>query len=229
MWVGSARRGPRGRWCRRSGSRAGARRRRGPGRAPRPRGRPRRCGRRAGRSCSRRGSRGRSSSSALRRTNRVWGSGPSDASTRSNTPSTMVSARSTSPPKSAWPGVSTMLSFTSVPPGGVHRTAVFLARMVMPFSRSRSRESMTRSTTSAFSRTPPVWRMKASTSVVLPWSTWAMIARLRMPSTGRRSGRTRASVMELAVGVISRPGGSWGSTSLADDRRVPQALGWVDL
>ena len=52
-------------------------------------------------------------SSALRSTNRVCGSGPSLASTSSSTPSTIVSARSTSPPKSAWPGVSTMLIFTS--------------------------------------------------------------------------------------------------------------------
>jgi hypothetical protein len=51
--------------------------------------------------------------------------------------------RSTSPPKSAWPGVSMMLIF--VPPC---RTAVFLARIVMPFSRSRSPVSMTRSLTS---------------------------------------------------------------------------------
>ena len=48
-------------------------------------------------------------SSALRSTNRVCGSGPSDASTSSITPSTIDSVRSTSPPKSAWPGVSTML------------------------------------------------------------------------------------------------------------------------
>ena len=54
--------------------------------------------------------------------------------------------------------------------------AVFLARMVMPRSRSRSLESMTRSTVSWFSRyTPPclsIW----STRVVLPWSTWAIMA-----------------------------------------------------
>ena len=48
-------------------------------------------------------------SSALRSTKRVCGSGPSDASTSSITPSTIDSVRSTSPPKSAWPGVSTML------------------------------------------------------------------------------------------------------------------------
>ena len=42
-------------------------------------------------------------------TKRVCGIGPSTASTSSSTPSTMLSTRSTSPPKSAWPGVSTML------------------------------------------------------------------------------------------------------------------------
>src|SRR5215217_942690 len=56
---------------------------------------------------------GSPASSALRSTKRVWGSGPSEASTRSITPSTMDRPRSTSPPKSAWPGVSTRLSFTS--------------------------------------------------------------------------------------------------------------------
>ena len=45
--------------------------------------------------------------------------------------------RSTSPPKSAWPGVSTILM--RVPS---HSTLVHLARMVMPRSRSRSLESM---------------------------------------------------------------------------------------
>src|SRR5579872_551320 len=117
---------------------------------------------------------GRRRSSALRSTKRVWGSGPSLASTRSSTPSTMASARSTSPPKSAWPGVSTMLSF--IPPC---RTAVFLARMVMPFSRSRSIESSTRTATSWFSRNTPDCHNMASTSVVLPWSTCATMARLR--------------------------------------------------
>ena len=54
--------------------------------------------------------------------------------------------------------------------------AVFFARMVMPRSRSRSPESMTRSTVSWFSRyTPPCFSI-SSTRVVLPWSTWAMMA-----------------------------------------------------
>ena len=45
----------------------------------------------------------------------------------------------------------------------------------MPFSRSRSPESRTRSTTAWLERKAPVWRSIASTSVVLPWSTWATI------------------------------------------------------
>jgi len=51
---------------------------------------------------------------ALRVTKRVCGIGPSTASTSRSTPSTIDSTRSTSPPKSAWPGVSTMLM--RVPP-----------------------------------------------------------------------------------------------------------------
>src|SRR5881296_2118968 len=84
-------------------------------------------------------------------------SGP-PASTSSRQPSAMLSTRSTSPPKSACPGVSMMLIVTSP-----CRIDVFLARMVMRFSRK-------------------VWLCfsSASTSVVLPWSTWAMIATFRM-------------------------------------------------
>ena len=51
-------------------------------------------------------------SNALRSTNRVCGIGPSAASTSSSTPSAILRTRSTSPPKSAWPGVSMMLTFT---------------------------------------------------------------------------------------------------------------------
>ena len=113
--------------------------------------------------------------SALPSTNLVCGSGPSAASTSSTTPSTMERMRSTSPPKSAWPGVSTML--TRVP---FQTTEVALARMVMPRSRSRSLESMARSATCWFSRKVPDCLSRQSTSVVLPWSTCAMIATLRM-------------------------------------------------
>ena len=55
---------------------------------------------------------GRDSSRAFFSTNRVWGMGPSKASTSSSTPPTIFSTRSTSPEKSAWPGVSTMLILT---------------------------------------------------------------------------------------------------------------------
>ena len=49
----------------------------------------------------------------------------------------------------------------------------------MPFSRSRSIESMTRSATDSFARKAPDCHNMASTRVVLPWSTWAMMATLR--------------------------------------------------
>ena len=120
---------------------------------------------------------GRPASSALRSTKRVCGSGPSLASTSSSTPSTIFSVRSTSPPKSAWPGVSMML--IRVPRKWME---VFLAMMVMPFSRSRSIESITRSATCSLARKMPLCQSIASTSVVLPWSTWAMMARLRTSS-----------------------------------------------
>src|SRR5205809_2562245 len=54
--------------------------------------------------------------------------------------------------------------------------------IVMPFSRSRSMESIIRSGTASFSRKRPDCQSIASTSVVLPWSTWAMIATFRMLS-----------------------------------------------
>jgi len=50
----------------------------------------------------------------------------------------------------------------------------------MPFSRSRSIESITRSATSWLVRKAPDCHSILSTSVVLPWSTWAMMATLRM-------------------------------------------------
>ncbi len=89
--------------------------------------------------------------------------GPSEASTSSSTPSTMVSARSTSPPKSACPGVSTRLILVPF-----QTIDAALARMVMPRSRSWSPESMTRSTWAWWSANTAVARSMASTSVVFP-------------------------------------------------------------
>ena len=80
----------------------------------------------------------------------------------------------------------------------------------MPFSRSRSPESMTRSATSWFSRKEPDCQSIASTSVVLPWSTWATIATLR------RSSR----VAVRAFGMAGQP------SCLATIRAVRVALRW---
>ena len=116
-------------------------------------------------------------SMACERTKRVWGMGPSAASTSSTAPSAILSTRSTSPPKSAWPGVSMTLILMPW-----YSMEMFLARIVMPRSRSWSLESRTRSSTCWFSRKALVAFSIWSTSVVLPWSTCAMIAMLRMCS-----------------------------------------------
>src|SRR3954471_1437161 len=90
---------------------------------------------------------------------------------------------------------------------------VCFARIVMPFSRSRSIESMTRSTSAWFSRKAPVWRSIASTSVVLPWSTWATIATLR------RSARTAGAAAGLGLAGMAGPGSSCiGRQSVAQAR-----------
>src|SRR4051812_25657586 len=68
----------------------------------------------------------------------------------------------------------------------------------MPFSRSRSIESSTRSATSWLAQNAPDCHSIASTSVVLPWSTWATIATLRRSS--RRAG--------MASSLGGRPLGS---------------------
>ena len=52
----------------------------------------------------------------------------------------------------------------------------------MPRSRSKSPESITRSATASFWRNTPLCRSSWSTRVVLPWSTWAIIATFRKSS-----------------------------------------------
>jgi hypothetical protein len=54
----------------------------------------------------------------------------------------------------------------------------------MPRSRSRSLESMARSATSLVLAEGAGLLEQLSTSVVLPWSTWAMMAMLRMYTRG---------------------------------------------
>jgi len=85
----------------------------------------------------------RSSSNAFFNTNFVCGIGPSNASTTNTTPFTIFSTRSTSPPKSACPGVSMILILIPL-----YITPVFLDRIVIPLSFSMSFESMTLSATS---------------------------------------------------------------------------------
>src|SRR3989344_1712583 len=109
-------------------------------------------------------------------TKRVWGMGPSLASINSKQPSAMLSTRSTSPPKSAWPGVSMMLILISL-----YCTAAFLEKMVMPRSRSSSLLSMIISwAASSFFMCVLLCRKSASTKVVLLWSTWEIRAILRI-------------------------------------------------
>jgi len=69
-------------------------------------------------------------------TNLVYGNGPSAASTSKITPLTIIKARSTSPPKSACPGVSKILILIgfSFP----QTTEQFLADIVIPLSFSKS-------------------------------------------------------------------------------------------
>ena len=113
--------------------------------------------------------------------------------------------RSTSPPKSAWPGVSTTL--TVIPRQSI---AVCLARIVMPFSRSRSPESITRSTRAARSPNAPEARSMASTRVVLPWSTCATMATLRRRGRAPRvaeDGSAGAARVEVLTSQGSPPRG----------------------
>src|SRR5215207_4281032 len=74
----------------------------------------------------------------------------------------------------------------------------------MPFSRSRSIESNTRSATSWLARKAPDCQSIASTSVVLPWSTWATIARF-----------LRSSRVAIGAGV-------YAAASASRARRLPR-------
>ena len=116
-------------------------------------------------------------SNAFFKTKRVWGIVPSKASTINKTPSTIFMIRSTSPPKSACPGVSTMLICLSL-----YLTAVVLERIVIPRSFSISLESSARSPISVCAFKVSDCFNNSLTKVVLPWSTWAIIATLRISS-----------------------------------------------
>ena len=92
----------------------------------------------------------------------------------------------------------------------------------MPFSRSRSIESMTRSSTSWLARNAPDCHSIASTSVVLPWSTWAMIATLRRSSRrgmaatdGRRSACGASSSTARTASSRSSPPNGFSTNAVA--------------
>ena len=151
--------------------------------------------------------------SAFDTTNLVCGSGPSAASTSTSAPSTMLRMRSTSPPKSAWPGVSTILMRVSF-----QRIEVTLDRMVMPRSRSRSLESMARSATRWFSRNEPDCCSSRSTSVVLPWSTWAMMAILRSFIFLSRKPLRAPGARDFGPYIVSSAGKQSGTCSPVMER-----------
>jgi len=71
-------------------------------------------------------------------------------------------------------------------------------------STNSSSESITRSGIVWWERTAPVARRMASTSVVLPWSTWATSATLRRAGSGWEGPASRSAVvvvLGLGVGV----------------------------
>src|SRR4029450_13450703 len=94
--------------------------------------------------------------------------------------------------------------------GPCQRIEVTLARMVIPRSRSRSLESSARSTRRWLPLRAPDCCSSRSTKVVLPWSTWAMIATLRR-FMGCIKNRSRASKGPLLPGnIVSAPKGAMG-------------------
>src|SRR5439155_704842 len=110
------------------------------------------------------------------------------------------------------------------------RMEVTLDRMVMPRSRSRSLESIARSATRWLSRKEPACCRSRSTSVVLPWSTWAMIATLRNVMQEIRWGPARpGQALRCNIGSAS-PTATPKSAKCLDDQedaaaqRPPAAL-----
>src|SRR5262249_2539414 len=118
-------------------------------------------------------------------------------------------------------GVTMMRMVSGEPPSAIHFTAVFLARIVMPFSRSRSMESMTRLLTSWPSRKAPDCQSIASTSVVLPWSTWATIATLRRSErTGTTELLTKPKGMSAHCPVPAERAGPRGTSRRTHIRKT---------
>src|SRR5512139_1577423 len=103
--------------------------------------------------------------------------------------------------------------------------------IVIPFSRSRSIESITRSGTAWCSRKMPLCFSIASTSVVFPWSTWAMIATLRMSAGecakggGLREGAPEEFPDRLPAVLPEEAGTGPREPGVADPDRLPSRRG----
>jgi len=104
---------------------------------------------------------------------------PCVASTTSSAPSHEAMARETSYEKSTCPGVSIRLSVYSCPSRALYSIWIAWLLMVMPFSRSRSISSSTCACISRWFRVL-VFSNRRSANVLLPWSMWAMMQKLRM-------------------------------------------------
>src|SRR3990172_350960 len=98
--------------------------------------------------------------------------------------------------------------------------------IVIPFSRSRSMESITRSGTDCFSWKMPLCLSIASTSVVFPWSTWAMIATFLMAGGVMRGNPSRVGAFEKLpdgqAAVLLEEPGSGPRESRAPDPGLPR-------
>src|SRR6266403_4823452 len=91
-------------------------------------------------------------------------------------------------------------SWYSSPVTDLKPSVTLWALMVMPRSRSRSIESRTCACISRASRPPHSW-MNRSANVDLPWSTWAMIEKLRIFFIYDRSGaRSLGKLIIIPVG-----------------------------
>ena len=106
--------------------------------------------------------------------------------------------------------------------------------MVIPRSFSMSPESMTRSTMCWCLAKVPACCRSLSTSVVLPWSTWAMMAMLRsgrgMEGPRLRSGSRRLRSKSQEIQHFSRPERQWRDiTPRLHHAPVPSRAGWLRL
>src|SRR3954454_5336551 len=96
----------------------------------------------------------------------------------------------------------------------------------MPFSRSRSIESRTRSATSWLARKAPDCQSMASTRVVLPWSTWATMATLRRSS--REAGISTQGMKRVAARRCTRVRPTGRDRSLMNTAPQPDLGGSAD-